>query len=131
MTLLRGVLLACLTVGMLSGCYRTHTVIPGSVLGPERTDRQWFSVAGLVQLSKPAEANCGESGLAEVQSETGVVDVLINVGLTLGGGILGAAAGCGEGSSDTDCSTAVSAGTTLVPFLLGTRTVRYRCNKSD
>ena len=129
MTRTTRLLLLAVCVLTATGCYTTHTVFPGApgaILGPERTERQWFTIAGLVNLSSPTEVNC-PNGLAVVDSEQSFVDGLISVGLSVGGMLLASAA-CTEGADPATCSGAMSAGSTLPPLLLGSRTVRYRCN---
>jgi hypothetical protein len=122
-------LLCLMACGLaVSGCFRTKTVFPGTNWGPEKSKRQWFTAAGLIDLSKPAVVNC-PNGLAVVESEIGVVDGLISIGLSVGGMILANATACGEGADPRSCASAVSAGTSLPPLLLGSRTVRYRCNE--
>lgn len=88
------------------------------------TDRQWFTIGGLVPLSGPAGREC-EHGLSYAQSEMGGVDILINIGLGVAGAILGGATcNSDDASARATCATSVA---TLVPFLLGTRTVEYAC----
>src|SRR6185295_9397321 len=36
---------------LLSGCYTTKVYTPAPAYGPEHSDRQWFTLAGLVPLS--------------------------------------------------------------------------------
>lgn len=112
-----------------TACYNTRVVTRAAPEGPSYTDRQWFTVGGLAGLSQPAGQHC-ENGLAWTQSKLSGTDWLINVGLSVAGGIGGALA-CGTGSYDlndiqarTYCATA---GSMLVPFLLSSRTVEYTC----
>ncbi|MET0404936.1 MAG: hypothetical protein ABW123_21145 [Cystobacter sp.] len=113
-----------------AGCYTTKVISQARPSGPEYSDRQWFTIGGLVPLSPPAGREC-EDGLAAVESKLAGTDWLINVGLGLAGGIVGSLA-CGNGNvspeealfAKTTCS---SAGATLVPFLFSSRTVSYSC----
>jgi hypothetical protein len=116
-----------LVIGSLAGCYRTSVrAVQTQPSGPEIEDRQWFTVGGLVRLSEPAGAECGASGLAYAESRMGGMDILINVGLALGGSILGTAICDSEGDAMAYASC-VQGTTTLVPFLFSTRTVTYAC----
>lgn len=118
---------ACvLVLGWVAGCYQTSVrAVQTRPAGPEIEDRQWFTVGGLVRLSDPAGAECGENGLAYAESRMGGMDILINVGLALGGTILGSAI-CDEDDAMA-YAACVQGTTTLVPFLFSTRTVTYAC----
>lgn len=87
------VVLALLMVGQV-GCYTTRVVVPNTVPGPERSDRQWFTLAGLVRISGDEEASC-PNGLAQAESQESATDIVISL---------------------------------LAPWLISSRTVRYRCN---
>jgi hypothetical protein len=119
---------ACLlVVGSLAGCYRTSVrAVQAAPSGPEVEERQWFTVGGLIGLSDAAGAECGASGLAYAESRMGGMDILINIGLALGGTILGTVV-CDEGADPVAYASCVQGATTLVPFLLSTRTVSYAC----
>lgn len=114
--------LVLLTV-ILSGCYTTKVYTPAPAFGPEHRDRQWFTLGGLVPLSSATGEEC-PNGVSRAESELGAVDVLINIGLALGGGLAGAAI-CSK--SDADQSACGTLGASLLPFLLATRTVQYTC----
>ena len=122
-------LAAAVLVGQV-GCYTTKIVTPRAPEGREYSDRQWFTLGGLVPLSSPAGREC-QHGLSSAKSELSGTDWLINVGLGLAGGLVGTAA-CGNDISDptqaaaarTTCAVAFSS---LVPFLIGSRTVEYSC----
>jgi hypothetical protein len=118
--------LAVILLASQTACYTTKVV---TGLEPDsrayvRTDRQWFTLGGLVPLSEPAGRECAY-GLSSAQSELGGVDILINVGLVVGGALLGSAT-CNGDDDAARASCAVSVAT-LVPFMLGTRTVEYFC----
>jgi hypothetical protein len=113
------------------GCYTTKVVSQARPDGPSYSDRQWFTIGGLVPLSSPAGREC-ENGLAMAESRLSGTDWLINVGLGLAGGLVGAAA-CSSGPN-TDpllalaaSSTCATVGSGLATFLLGSRTVEYTC----
>jgi hypothetical protein len=111
----------------LAGCYRTSVrAVQATPVGPEMEERQWFTVAGLVRLSDPVSAECGPGGLAYAESRMGVMDIVINVALAAGGSILGMVV-CDETDDPTAYASCVQGTTTLVPFLLSTRTVSYAC----
>jgi hypothetical protein len=109
---------------LLSGCYTTKVYTPAPASGPEFRERQWFTLGGLASLSDPTGQQC-PSGVARAESELAVVDVLINVGLAVVGGVAGAAICNGE--SESDQRLCGSAGAGLVPFLFASRTVQYSC----
>jgi hypothetical protein len=108
-----------------AACYTTKIVTNRQ---PEsraysHTDRQWFTIGGLVPLSGPAGREC-EHGLSYAESQMSGVDILINIGMTVGGALVGAAACGGDETRSASCATSFA---TLAPFLLGTRTVEYTC----
>src|SRR5689334_14546665 len=108
-----------------TGCYTTRIVTARAPEGPAYTDRQWFTVGGLAGLSQPAGQHC-QNGLSWAESKLSGTDWLINVGLSVAGGIAGSLACSGNGdlAAQSYCATA---GATLVPFLLSSRTVEYTC----
>lgn len=107
-----------------TACYTTRIVTARAPEGPSYTDRQWFTVGGLAGLSQPAGQHC-QNGLSWAESKMSGTDWLINVGLTVAGGIAGTLA-CANTDTATQ-GTCASAGATLVPFLLSSRTVEYTC----
>jgi hypothetical protein len=112
------------------GCYQTVIRTGAPISGPSYQDRQWFTIAGLVGLSEPAGQECGPQGLSYAESKMSGMDVLINIGITLAGGIVGTAMCTGDDDMDDDATAevvCVNAFTTLAPLLLSTRTVRYSC----
>lgn len=118
-----------LTLLLLSGCFTTRVASPGFSFDtvPEsavHTDRQWFTLDGLVKLSHPAGNECPH-GMVAVESGLAGTDILINLGLSLLGGTLTYAA-CDSNDTSARLSCAAT-GASLAPFLLGSRTVRYVC----
>jgi len=115
-----------------SSCYRTVVRPPGAVEGAVKSDRQLFTLGGLVPLSNPAGLECGQNGLAWAESQMDVTDVLIYLGLTVGGALLGGATCPGKnGGTDEDAkkfASCVSGFGLLVPIIISTRTVTYSCN---
>jgi hypothetical protein len=109
---------------LLSGCYTTKIYTGAIPVGPEHSDRQWFTLGGLASLSDPTGQQC-PAGIARAESELAGFDVLINIGLAVAGAIGGAVA-CNSSGEATQ-SACSSAGAGLVPFLLASRTVRYTC----
>jgi hypothetical protein len=109
---------------LLSGCYTTKVYTPAASHGPELQDRQWFTLGGLVPLSDPTGQQC-PSGVSRAESKLAVVDVLIDVGLAIVGGVAGVAI-CNS-KSDGDRRACGSTGAALVPFLFASRTVQYTC----
>ncbi len=116
-------LLAALSLAALpSGCYRTSISSGRPGDGAVHSDRQWFTLAGLVPLSKPAGREC-RSALSRADSRLSFTDVLINFGLFTAG-FVGGSLACRDGDSKEACA---AAGSAIVPFLIGSRTVEYEC----
>jgi hypothetical protein len=111
------------------GCFTTRITTGRAPAGPETTERQWFMIGGLAPLSPAAGTEC-TNGLSWAESQIGVVDVLINVGLAAGGALIGSLA-CSNATDPVADAAArascASTGASLLPFLLGTRTVKYTC----
>src|SRR5687767_10680281 len=61
---------------LLCGCYTTKVYTPAAAQGPEASDRQWFTIGGLVPLSEPTGQEC-PGGLSKAESKLGGVDILI------------------------------------------------------
>lgn len=120
-----GVVVAVLGI-LLSqtACYTTKVVTGRSPEGPAYTDRQWFTIGGLAPLSSPAGREC-QNGISWAESKASGTDILINIGLGVAGGIVGALA-CSD-SEVAVRSSCVSLGASVVPFLIGSRTVEYTC----
>ncbi|MFY0572767.1 hypothetical protein ACN28E_54305 [Archangium lansingense] len=112
-----------------TACYNTRVATRAQPAGPAYTDRQWFAVGGLANLSQPAAQNC-QHGVSWTESKLSGTDWLINVGLGVAGGIAGALA-CSNGTGDwNDVGGQIGCGwvgAALVPFLLSSRTVEYTC----
>lgn len=121
---LAGAALAALVLPAVAGCYTTRVDTLNAGRGPTYSDRQWFTIGGLVPLSGAAGRECPD-GAASVRSEMAVTDWLIAAGLSIAGGLVGGAV-C-EGTDDSARAACVSGFSTFVPFLLASRTVRYRC----
>lgn len=120
--------LALLTLPALStgGCYRTKTATRATPAAVEHEHRQWFTIAGLVPITGAAGSECGEAGMASSDSRLAGMDVLINIGLAVGGSLLGSGI-CDSDAEPAAYATCISSVGSLVPFLLGSRTVSYRC----
>lgn len=112
-----------------TACYTTRVVTRAPPEGPSYTDRQWFTVGGLASLSQPAGQHC-QNGISWTESKLSGTDWLINVGMSVAGGIAGTLA-CGNGTNDGSDYAArfscASLGASLLPFLLSSRTVEYTC----
>lgn len=124
-----GYLFLCLgCISLLgAGCYRTVVSSPGAIsVGPEHTQRQWFTVGGLVPLSETAGTECGEAGLAYAESQMGITDVVINVGLGVAGGLLGGIS-CDASAEPEIYAACVQGAAAMLPFLFSARTVKYAC----
>ncbi|MBM7112579.1 hypothetical protein [Archangium primigenium] len=116
--------IAAAVLASQAGCYHTKIVTDRAPEGREYSDRQWFTIGGLVPLSSPAGREC-RNGLSRAESRLSGTDWLINVGLGLAGGLVGAAA-CSSGS-DAERLSCMTSGASLATFLLGSRTVEYAC----
>ncbi|HEX5748549.1 MAG TPA: hypothetical protein VFZ09_20080 [Archangium sp.] len=108
-----------------TACYNTRIVTRAAPESAPYSDRQWFTIGGLANLSQPAGQQC-QNGLSWAESRLSGTDWLINVGLSVAGGIAGslACANTGDPVAQFSCATA---GASLVPFLLSSRTVEYTC----
>jgi hypothetical protein len=111
-------------VSTQTACFTTRITTSRPAEGTTYTDRQWFTVGGLAAVSGPAGREC-QNGLSWAESKLSVTDWLINLGLSVAGGVGGALA-CSNSDStmQTSCATV---GATLVPFMLASRTVEYAC----
>ena len=113
-----------LVVLLSTGCYTTKVYSARPAASWKRSDRQWFTVGGLVDLSDPAGQECSD-GLAYAESRLAVMDWLINGALFLGGAVVGSSI-CN--ADDRDERAACVTGTAgLATFLLSSRTVSYTC----
>ena len=109
---------------VVSGCHTTKVYTPGATTSmPQHTQRQWFTVAGLVPLSDSAGQEC-QNGIRSSESEMSDIDILINVGLSIAGTLVGSAVCDPSTASYSACTSSVA---TLTPFLISSRTVRYTC----
>lgn len=115
-----------------SACYTTkiNTQLAGPPVGPEYEHRQWFTLGGLVPLSGETGRECPQ-GVASATSRQSGTDILIGIGLSLSGMLLGGAVctlpdnpTAEEVSAYSLCSSFVAA---VPPLLFGSRTVSYRC----
>ncbi|MDC0707234.1 hypothetical protein POL68_02010 [Stigmatella sp. ncwal1] len=111
-----------------AGCYHTSIVTDRAPESRQYSDRQWFTIAGVVPLSSPAGREC-RNGLARAESEMSGADWLINIGLGVAGAVAGAAICRNESDSrQTSCATS---GAAVMSFLLGSRTVEYTCARGS
>lgn len=82
-------------------------------------------------LSGPAGAECGPAGLSWSESKLDVLDVLLTIGVSAIGGIIGAAACPLHDSSDKDearlYGSCVAGAASFAGFLFASRTVNYAC----
>ena len=108
-----------------SACYTTRVVSAARPEGPPYSDRQWFTLGGLAPLSQPTGQQC-RHGVSYAESKLSGTDWLIDVGLGVAGAIAGGVA-CANVGDDLTRSSCITAGATLVPFLLSSRTVEYAC----
>ena len=111
----------------VSACHTTKVYqrgTPGMPGGYEITKRQWFTIGGLVGLSDPAGQEC-PNGVVATESQLSALDVLVNVGVFVGGVVVGNQL-CSDEPEYSRASCAVSSGW-LAQFFISPRTVRYRC----
>ena len=81
----------------LAACYTTRNV--QETTAPMYEDRQWFTLAGLVPISDPAE-ECPSGQIMYATSRMSVTDVLIDIGMSVLGGVVGT-----QVCSDSDAET--------------------------
>ncbi len=121
-------LLALLLAGNV-GCYTTRVVTnaPGAHNRTATSDRQWFTLGGLLALSNTPGRECA-SGVARAESGLGAVDFLITVGLMAAGGVASVMACENLGGGGLERTAACGlAGATVLPFFIGSRSVTYTC----
>jgi hypothetical protein len=109
---------------MQTACYTTRIVTGRAPEGPSHTERQWFTLGGLARISQPAGQHC-QNGISSAESKLSGADWLIDLGLSVAGGIAGSLA-CSN-SEPALRSSCGAAGATLFPILLSSRTVEYKC----
>lgn len=107
---------------LCTGCFTTKVRTAAAADGQERDRRQVFTLGGLVPLSTPNAGEC-KYGVARADSSVGPIDILVWVGTSVAGALIGAAA-CGSSNGGLACA---SAGASLAPFAFATRTVSYQC----
>ncbi len=114
---------------LLAGCFTTRVGVENPAdSGFER--RQFFTLGGLVPITSPDGDECtGDISYAE--SRMAGWDIAINLALVAAGALLAPwACELPDNPSDTEtaqygtCTTIVAG---AVPFMLGSRTVRYQC----
>jgi hypothetical protein len=108
------------------GCYTTSVRSGAAPVGPEHEDRQWFTLAGAVEMSDPAADECGAAGISHAESRLAGMDILINVGLVVAGASAGLAV-CDKDGDEEAYASCVSAMASVPPLLIGSRTVSYQC----
>ena len=118
---LRGACMALIAVAT-TGCFTTKVYSRATPTGPVFQEGQWFALGGLVELSPPGGALCKQ--LAYSNSKLSATDVLIDVGLAVGGA-LAIASRCD--ASDATCRSTANFAGSLLPWLFGRRTVEYQC----
>ncbi len=106
----------------IAGCHTTK-VYSGRMKGaePEQSGMQLFTIGGLVPLSDPDGGSC-EHGLAWSESQMAPLDVVINLGMAVGGYAAGYSL-CDEGDKAV-CGSSMA---TIAPILFSTRTARWAC----
>ena len=124
-------LVLSLILCLLGGCFTTQ-IQTGQQrsFAPTESDRQWFTLGGLVQLSGAAGEECKE-GISWAESGQKTTDVLITIGMTVAGTLLASAA-CSLPENATDdeeaayalCQAGIAG---VFPFLFASRTVEYQC----
>ncbi len=130
---MRKIVIATVAMAVLAGCYHTKTGTTAPRGGVTHEDRQWFALWGGIPLSGTAGSECGAAGMAYSDSRKSGMDILIDIGLSIGAF---AAAGsiCNLPDRPTaEQSSAYSTcmlGVTGLSALLGTRTVTYACNEA-
>lgn len=120
-----------LAICLLGGCFTTQiqTGEPRS-FAPIASDRQWFTLGGLIQLSGAAGQEC-EKGVSWAESGQKATDVLITIGMTVAGALIaGAVCELPEDASEDEKAThALCQGGIAgsLPLVIATRTIEYQC----
>ncbi|HUS65300.1 MAG TPA: hypothetical protein VMZ28_12185 [Kofleriaceae bacterium] len=110
----------------LPGCYSTSVRSGATPAGPVHEDRQWFTLAGAVEMSDAGGDECGSAGIARADSRLAGMDILINVGLVVAGASAGLAV-CDKDGDEEAYASCVSAMASVPPLLIASRTVSYQC----
>ncbi|RKH29072.1 hypothetical protein D7Y13_19845 [Corallococcus praedator] len=122
--------MAALMLGQ-TGCYRTHiTTNLRPEEGRHHEDKQWFTAAGLVPLSKPPGSEC-QNGVAWAQSRVTPSDFFIQAGLVVLGGLIGGAVCSGSNQTEEEQNSCAGVGALVPLALVGSRTVAYACAAAD
>ena len=94
---------------------------------PLRADPSRQTMVRIWRIDRYFEpSDCGTAGVARSESKFGGTDILIDVGLSIVGGVLGTAA-CNSISDRGDYAACLSAFSTAVPLLLTPLSVEYEC----
>ncbi len=109
-----------------TACFTTRITTSRPAEGATYTDRQWFTIGGLAGLSSPAGREC-QNGVSWAESKMSGTDWLINLGLSVAGGVAGALACANNREGVATQVTCTFTGASLMPFLLASRTVEYSC----
>jgi len=111
----------------ITGCYKTEIRAPGAqATGPTHEDRQWFTLAGMLNISGEAGAECGSEGVAYASSRHGFWDIVIDAGISIAAGAIGTQA-CDRYDDREEYASCVSGFSAAGPLLLSARSVTYRC----
>ncbi len=111
---------------LMAGCFTTRTGGGAAAAGNERTDRQWFTAAGLIPLSESVGSECA-NGLAYSESTTSPLDVLLSAGVFLAG-MMFAGIVCSQLPNSGSSSPCAALAIFAPPLLIGSRTVSYACS---
>lgn len=125
------VISSALSACLLGACFTTQ-IQSGQQqsFAPVASDRQWFTLGGLVQLSGAAGQECQE-GVSWAESGQKATDVLISIGMMAAGAIAaGLACNLPENPTDDEeaaytlCTAGIGG---VIPLLIASRTVEYQC----
>lgn len=117
---------------LLAGCFTTQIQTGEQrAFSPIASDRQWFTLGGLVQLSDAAGKEC-QKGVSWAESGQKATDILISIGMSVAGALVASAA-CKLPDNPTDdeeathalCQAGIAG---IFPMLIASRTVEYQCN---
>jgi len=114
------------TLFTAAGCYTTSVRSGAMPAGPVHEDRQWFTLAGAVEMSDAGGDECGSAGIARADSRLAGMDILINLGLVVAGASAGLAM-CDKDGDEEAYASCVSAAAAVPPLLIASRTVSYQC----
>ena len=118
-------LFCCLSMLLLSGCYKVQVNSGMKAESKTNVEHQWFLLYGTIPLGSPVGELCENKGMANASTSMEVDDVLMNAAATIGLTIALQYAVCG-GWGENQCTQTIG-DSFLLSTLVNRRTVKYQC----